>query len=78
MDQYPYVAMDTEFPGVVVRSVGNFQRAGQFQYATLRHNVNMLKLIQARGGAGAQRVGSRLERPVLASRRPRPRRRSWD
>jgi len=46
VDQYPYVAMDTEFPGVVVRSVGNFQRAGQFQYATLRRNVNMLKLIQ--------------------------------
>lgn len=47
VDEHPFVAMDTEFPGVVVRSVGSYQRSGQFHYANLRHNVNMLKLIQA-------------------------------
>lgn len=43
IDKYPYVAMDTEFPGVVARPVGDF---GDVQYQTLRCNVDMLKLIQ--------------------------------
>jgi len=43
VDKYPYVAMDTEFPGVVARPVGDF---GDTQYQTLRCNVDMLKLIQ--------------------------------
>lgn len=45
IEQYPYVAMDTEFPGVVARPVGDFS-ATEIQYQTLRCNVNMLKLIQ--------------------------------
>ncbi|KAJ1406952.1 CCR4-associated factor [Ochromonadaceae sp. CCMP2298] len=43
IDKYPYVAMDTEFPGVVARPVGD---CGDVQYQTLRCNVDMLKLIQ--------------------------------
>eukprot|EP00349_Pseudokeronopsis_sp_Brazil_P009462 CAMPEP_0202969004 /NCGR_PEP_ID=MMETSP1396-20130829/14595_1 /ASSEMBLY_ACC=CAM_ASM_000872 /TAXON_ID= /ORGANISM="Pseudokeronopsis sp., Strain Brazil" /LENGTH=351 /DNA_ID=CAMNT_0049696053 /DNA_START=12 /DNA_END=1064 /DNA_ORIENTATION=- len=41
--KYKYVAMDTEFPGVVARPVGD---VGDMQYQTLRCNVDMLKLIQ--------------------------------
>jgi len=43
---YPYVAMDTEFPGVVARPVGTFKDQSDFHYQTLRCNVDMLKLIQ--------------------------------
>eukprot|EP01062_Namystynia_karyoxenos_P042462 TRINITY_DN31040_c0_g1_i1.p1 TRINITY_DN31040_c0_g1~~TRINITY_DN31040_c0_g1_i1.p1 ORF type:complete len:494 (+),score=141.48 TRINITY_DN31040_c0_g1_i1:101-1483(+) len=43
---YPYVAMDTEFPGVVARPVGNFRNNAEFYYQTLRCNVNLLKIIQ--------------------------------
>lgn len=46
VDQYPFCAMDTEFPGVVARPVGNFKNSGEYHYQTLRINVNMLKLIQ--------------------------------
>lgn len=42
----PYVAMDTEFPGVVVRPVGNFRTSSEYHYQTLRCNVNLLKIIQ--------------------------------
>eukprot|EP00475_Leptophrys_vorax_P037374 TRINITY_DN642_c0_g1_i1.p1 TRINITY_DN642_c0_g1~~TRINITY_DN642_c0_g1_i1.p1 ORF type:complete len:271 (+),score=19.86 TRINITY_DN642_c0_g1_i1:144-956(+) len=46
VDDYPYVAMDTEFPGVVVRPVGTFRSSAEYHYQTLRVNVDMLKLIQ--------------------------------
>ena len=46
VDDYPYLAMDTEFPGVVVRPVGIFKSTADYHYQTLRANVNMLKLIQ--------------------------------
>ncbi|EAZ07127.1 hypothetical protein OsI_29374 [Oryza sativa Indica Group] len=38
--------MDTEFPGIVCRPVGNFRTTDEFNYANLEANVNMLKLIQ--------------------------------
>eukprot|EP00744_Colponema_vietnamica_P006312 GILI01009183.1.p1 GENE.GILI01009183.1~~GILI01009183.1.p1 ORF type:complete len:396 (+),score=87.75 GILI01009183.1:162-1349(+) len=43
---YPYVAMDTEFPGVVAKPVGSYKHPYEFYYATLRYNVNLLKIIQ--------------------------------
>eukprot|EP00754_Rhynchopus_humris_P014407 Rhum_TRINITY_DN14385_c4_g1::Rhum_TRINITY_DN14385_c4_g1_i1::g.86052::m.86052/K12581/CNOT7_8, CAF1, POP2; CCR4-NOT transcription complex subunit 7/8 len=43
---YPFVAMDTEFPGVVARPVGSFKSNTEFYYQTLRCNVNLLKIIQ--------------------------------
>lgn len=46
VQQYPYVAMDTEFPGVVAKPVGNFKTTHEFYYQTLRCNVNLLKIIQ--------------------------------
>ena len=36
VDDYPYVAMDTEFPGIVARPVGNFKNTGEYHYQTLR------------------------------------------
>ncbi|KAL7749030.1 CCR4-NOT core DEDD RNase subunit [Sorochytrium milnesiophthora] len=46
VDRYPYVAMDTEFPGVVARPIGNFRTSADYHYQTLRCNVDLLKLIQ--------------------------------
>nr|GMC75040.1 probable CCR4-associated factor 1 homolog 6 [Ipomoea batatas] len=46
VDEYPYIAMDTEFPGVVIRPVGNFKNSCDYHYQTLKDNVDMLKLIQ--------------------------------
>ena len=36
VDEYPYLAMDTEFPGVVARPVGKFQSSGEYHYQMLR------------------------------------------
>jgi CCR4-NOT transcription complex subunit 7/8 len=43
LEKYHYIAMDTEFPGVVARPLGD---VADMQYQTLRCNVDMLKLIQ--------------------------------
>jgi len=40
------VAMDTEFPGVVARPIGNFTTASDYLYQTMRCNVDLLKIIQ--------------------------------
>ncbi|VAI18035.1 unnamed protein product [Triticum turgidum subsp. durum] len=45
VDDYPYVAMDTEFPGVVCRPLGTFKSNADFNYATLKANVDLLKLL---------------------------------
>uniref|UniRef100_A0A915DCW0 poly(A)-specific ribonuclease n=1 Tax=Ditylenchus dipsaci TaxID=166011 RepID=A0A915DCW0_9BILA len=46
IDSYPYVAMDTEFPGVVATPIGQFRSKEDFNYQQLLCNVNVLKLIQ--------------------------------
>lgn len=43
---YNYVAMDTEFPGVVARPIGEFRSPADFQYQLLRCNVDLLRIIQ--------------------------------
>ncbi|KAF6004201.1 Ccr4-not transcription complex, subunit [Cyanidiococcus yangmingshanensis] len=44
--KYKLIAMDTEFPGVVARPLGSFPSSEDFQYQTLRCNVDLLKIIQ--------------------------------
>jgi CCR4-NOT transcription complex subunit 7/8 len=46
LPQYPYISMDTEFPGVVARPIGQFKTSSDYHYQTLRCNVDLLKLIQ--------------------------------
>jgi len=43
---FPYVAMDTEFPGVVARPIGEFKSTSDYQYQLLKCNVDLLKIIQ--------------------------------
>jgi CCR4-NOT transcription complex subunit 7/8 len=43
IDKYPYVAMDTEFPGIILRAYGDMR---DLQYQTIRANVDRLKIIQ--------------------------------
>lgn len=44
--KFNYIAMDTEFPGVVARPIGEFRSNADYQYQLLRCNVDLLKIIQ--------------------------------
>lgn len=44
--KFNFVAMDTEFPGVVARPIGEFKSTADYQYQLLRCNVDLLKIIQ--------------------------------
>lgn len=47
IDDYPLISMDTEFPGVVVRPVGDLDfRQPSTHYLVLKANVDRLNLIQ--------------------------------
>lgn len=46
VQDYTYVAMDTEFPGVVAKPIGEFTSSADYQYQLLRCNVDLLKIIQ--------------------------------
>jgi len=46
VEKFPFVAMDTEFPGVVARPIGEFKSTSDYQYQLLRCNVDLLKIIQ--------------------------------
>ncbi|KAK0487534.1 ribonuclease H-like domain-containing protein [Armillaria novae-zelandiae] len=46
IENYPYIAMDTEFPGVVARPIGSFKTSSDYHYQTMRCNVDLLKIIQ--------------------------------
>ena len=44
--KFRFIAMDTEFPGVVARPIGEFRSTSDYQYQLLRCNVDLLKIIQ--------------------------------
>ena len=44
--EYPFIAFDTEFPGVVATPMGAFRTKEEFQYYQVSCNVNILKVIQ--------------------------------
>ncbi|WVQ86535.1 hypothetical protein IAS59_000248 [Cryptococcus gattii] len=46
IERYPYISMDTEFPGIVARPIGNFKTGSDYHFQTMRCNVDMLKIIQ--------------------------------
>jgi len=46
VQNYNHVGMDTEFPGVVARPIGEFRSPGDYQYQLLRCNVDLLHIIQ--------------------------------
>jgi len=46
VDDYPFIAMDTEFPGIVARPVGPFRNSQECRYRLLKCNVDLLKIIQ--------------------------------
>ncbi|KAF4521461.1 hypothetical protein B566_EDAN001758 [Ephemera danica] len=46
VQKYHCVAMDTEFPGVVARPIGEFRSSADYQYQLLRCNVDLLRIIQ--------------------------------
>ena len=44
--KYPFVAIDTEFPGVVARPCGVFNTNSDYEYALFKVNVDLMKIIQ--------------------------------
>lgn len=44
--KYNYIGMDTEFPGVVAKPIGNFISQSNFAYQQVRCNADLLKIIQ--------------------------------
>ena len=44
--RYKYIALDTHFPGVVVRPISAYVTSKEKEYETLRANVDILKIIQ--------------------------------
>ena len=46
VQHYPYIAMDTEFPGVVCRPIGQFVSNTDYVYQIMRCNIQLLKIIQ--------------------------------
>jgi len=46
IEKYPYVAMDTEFPGNIARPVGLFKTPQTLEYKSMKCNVDLLKIIQ--------------------------------
>ncbi|MCJ1314374.1 hypothetical protein MMC25_008056 [Agyrium rufum] len=46
IEKYPYIAMDTEFPGIVIRPMTYFNDKADYHYQTIRANVDSLLMIQ--------------------------------
>jgi len=46
VERYPWLAMDTEFPGTVARPIGSFRSRTESNYQNIRCNVDLLNIIQ--------------------------------
>lgn len=46
VDDYPYVAMDTEFPGIIAQPTKELSDPRDYEYEKVKLNVDLLKLIQ--------------------------------
>lgn len=46
IEDYPYIAMDTEFPGQIAKPFGSFASQEDYTYQLTRLNVDFLKIIQ--------------------------------
>ncbi|KAL3699127.1 hypothetical protein R1sor_017149 [Riccia sorocarpa] len=46
VDEFPFVAMDTEYPGIVIKHTEKTDKSSEARYQVMRANVNMLHLIQ--------------------------------
>ncbi|EAX96627.1 CAF1 family ribonuclease containing protein [Trichomonas vaginalis G3] len=46
IEDYPYIAMDTEFPGQIAKPFGSFSSQEDYVYQLTRLNVDYLKIIQ--------------------------------
>lgn len=44
--EYSFIALDTEFPGVVATPMGIFRSKEEFHYSQVAYNVDVLKVIQ--------------------------------
>jgi CCR4-NOT transcription complex subunit 7/8 len=54
---YPYVAMDTEFPGMIAKPAGSYKSTEALEYQNMRCNVDVLKIIQIGITLGQDRGG---------------------
>jgi len=45
-ETYQHIAMDTQFPGIVARPCGPFDNYSQYNYQTLKCNVDLTRVIQ--------------------------------
>jgi CCR4-NOT transcription complex subunit 7/8 len=52
VEDYPYVAMDTEFPGVVARPVGNFKSSREYHYKVSTWDPDMVPCAACCSGWG--------------------------
>ncbi|URD76596.1 CAF1 family ribonuclease [Musa troglodytarum] len=68
VDDFAFVAMDTEFPGVAVRPLGEFKTVADHNYRILRANVDLLHLIKL--GLTFSDAGGNLPTSSTAGARP--------
>lgn len=46
MDRYPYIAIDTDYPGVVLEPGENVSNMVEFDYQAMKGNVDIMHLIE--------------------------------
>lgn len=46
VQEYPFIAMDTEFPGIVLHSQQDYHSTSEYMYQSMKMNVDILRIIQ--------------------------------